>query len=68
LPRSPRAWTPPPRVGSYLLGWDEDTEGEETEDEPEDPESVLALIKSMPGNVSLESMLTEIRKPKAGAK
>src|SRR5258708_3383340 len=29
-----------------LLGWGEDTEGEETEDEPEDPESVLALTKS----------------------
>jgi IstB-like ATP binding protein len=36
-----------------------------TEDDPEDPESVLALIKSMPSNVSLESMLTEIRKLKA---
>jgi hypothetical protein len=30
--------------------------------EEEDPDSVLALIKSVPGNVSLESMLTEIRK------
>ena len=48
-----------------LVGWGEDTLGEETEDEPEDPESVLALIKSMPGNVSLQSMLTEIRKLKA---
>jgi hypothetical protein len=28
-------------------------------------ESVLALIKSVPGNVSLESMLTEIRKLRA---
>jgi len=44
-----------------LAGWDEDAQGEE----PEDPESVLALIKSMPGSVSLESMLTEIRKLKA---
>ena len=48
-----------------LVGWGEDTLGEETEDEPEDPESVLALIKSMPGNVSLQSMLTEIHKLKA---
>src|SRR6266851_137031 len=48
-----------------LVGWGEDTQGEETEDEPEDPESVPALIKSMPGNVSLESMLTETRKLKA---
>lgn len=31
-------------------------------EEDEDPDSVLALIKSVPGNVSLESMLTEIRK------
>ena len=30
--------------------------------EDEDPDSVLALIKTVPGNVSLESMLTEIRK------
>lgn len=28
-------------------------------------DSVLALIKSVPGNVSLDSMLTEIRKPRA---
>jgi hypothetical protein len=48
-----------------LAGWGEDTQGEDAEDEPEDPESVLALIKSMPGSVSLESMLTEIRKLKA---
>ena len=32
------------------------------EDDDEDQDSVLALIKSVPGNVSLESMLTEIRK------
>ena len=32
------------------------------DDEDEDQDSVLALIKSVPGNVSLESMLTEIRK------
>ena len=35
---------------------------DEDEDEDEDQDSVLALIKSVPGNVSLESMLTEIRK------
>src|SRR5882724_3015246 len=48
-----------------LADWGEDAQGEETEDEPEDPGSLLALIKSMPGNVSLESMLTEIRKLRA---
>lgn len=32
------------------------------DDGEEDQESVLALVKSVPGNVSLESMLTEIRK------
>ena len=32
------------------------------DDEDEDQDSALALIKSVPGNVSLESMLTEIRK------
>ncbi|WP_344953924.1 Tn3 family transposase, partial [Sphaerisporangium flaviroseum] len=41
----------------------------EAVDEPglddEDADSVLALIKAMPGNVSLESMLTEIGKLKA---
>ena len=31
-------------------------------DEEEDQDSVLALVKSVPGNVSLESMLAEIRK------
>jgi len=42
-----------------LIGEDADP-AEDQEDE--DPDSVLALIKSVPGNVSLESMLTEIRK------
>ena len=37
------------------------------EDDDEDQDSVLALIKSVPGNVSLESMLTEIRKLTARA-
>nr|WP_043175317.1 Tn3 family transposase [Streptomyces sp. NRRL B-24484] len=37
----------------------EDSDG--TEDD-RDEESVLALVKAMPGNVSLESMLREIRK------
>ncbi len=46
-----------------LVGWGEDAP--QAEDEAEDPESVLALIKSMPGNVSLESMPTEIRKLRA---
>jgi len=32
------------------------------DDEDEDQDSALALIKSVPGNVSLESMLAEIRK------
>jgi hypothetical protein len=42
-----------------LIGEDADS-AEDQEDE--DLDSVLALIKSVPGNVSLESMLTEIRK------
>ncbi len=48
-----------------LVGWGEDARGEEAGDESDDPGSLLALIKSMPGNVSLESMLTEIRKLRA---
>jgi hypothetical protein len=48
-----------------LVGWGEDAQGEEAGDEYDDPGSLLALIKSMPGNVSLESMLTEIRKLRA---
>jgi hypothetical protein len=32
------------------------------EEDADDGESVLALVKAMPGNVSLESMLREIRK------
>lgn len=43
-----------------LIGEDADQAADGEEDE--DPDSVLALIKSVPGNVSLESMLTEIRK------
>jgi hypothetical protein len=35
---------------------------EADEDQDGDQDSVLALVKSVPGNVSLESMLTEIRK------
>ncbi|MFE2425752.1 Tn3 family transposase [Streptomyces sp. NPDC059373] len=35
------------------------------DEESGDDESVLALVKSMPGNVSLESMLREIRKLQA---
>jgi hypothetical protein len=35
---------------------------DEDEDAAEDQDSVLALVKAVPGNVSLESMLTEIRK------
>jgi hypothetical protein len=42
-----------------LIGEDADL-GEDEADE--DPDSVLALVKSVPGNVSLESMLAEIRK------
>ena len=37
----------------------------EVPDDDTGEESVLALIKSVPGNVSLESMLTEIRKLRA---
>jgi hypothetical protein len=38
----------------------------EVPDDDTGNDSVLALIKSVPGNVSLESMLTEIRKLRAG--
>src|SRR5260370_1454699 len=48
-----------------LVGWGEDARGEEAGDESDDPGSLLALIKSMPGNVSLESMLAEIRNLRA---
>src|SRR6266851_2942640 len=48
-----------------LVGWGEDARGGGAGDESDDPGSLLALIKSMPGNVSLESMLTEIRKLRA---
>ncbi|MBB5967314.1 DUF4158 domain-containing protein [Planomonospora venezuelensis] len=60
-----------------LVGWGEqeegiesagnagNTEGAGTDDGAEDPDSLLALIKSMPGNVSRESMFTEIRKLRA---
>jgi hypothetical protein len=46
---------------------DGDEEGEEqlAAEEEEDQDSVLALVKTVPGNVSLESMLTEIRKLQA---
>jgi Domain of unknown function (DUF4158)/Tn3 transposase DDE domain len=44
-----------------LIGEDADP-APEGAGEDEDPGSVLALIKSVPGNVSLESMLTEIGK------
>lgn len=39
-----------------------DVDGEEDDQDADDGESVLALVKAMPGNVSLESMLREIRK------
>jgi alkylated DNA nucleotide flippase Atl1 len=50
-----------------LVGWDgEDVEDGTPQDadglEEEELDSVLTLIKAMPGNVSLDSMLTEIRK------
>jgi len=44
-----------------LIGADVDPAAE-ADEEDEDPDSVLALIKSVPGNVSLESILAEIRK------
>ncbi|MGP3965770.1 Tn3 family transposase [Nonomuraea sp. 3N208] len=40
----------------------DEAQQEEVEDDQKDEGSVLALIKAMPGNVSLDSMLTEIRK------
>ncbi|GAA3465494.1 hypothetical protein GCM10018965_000460 [Nonomuraea roseola] len=49
-----------------LVGIDDDDDAEEeaaeTLAEEEDGSDLLALIKSAPGNVSLESMMTEIRK------
>jgi hypothetical protein len=37
----------------------------EVSDDDSGEESVLALVESVPGNVSLDSMLTEIRKRRA---
>ncbi|MGH3518504.1 MAG: Tn3 family transposase [Haloechinothrix sp.] len=59
-----------PPVISRLLGLiDADTEAEAEaeleEDGAQGSDSVLGLIKSMPGNVSLESMMTEISKLEA---
>ena len=45
-----------------LIAADADPAEPDEDGEDEDPDSVLALIKSVPGNVSLESMLAEIRK------
>ena len=50
-------WREPGAEGSAAQ---EDDAAAEAEDDPD--ESVLALIKSMPGNVSLESLKTERRK------
>ena len=44
-----------------LVGVGADDQGDD-DDSEEDQDSVLALVKSLPGNVSLNSMLTEIRK------
>jgi hypothetical protein len=45
---------------------DEDEEDDSVAgDDEEDQDSVLALVKSVPGNVSLNSMLTEVRKLQA---
>lgn len=52
-----------PLVRSRLLGLiDADAEAEVDEDGAQDSDTVLGLIKSMPGNVSLESIMTEISK------
>lgn len=45
-----------------LVATADDAEEEQDGAEAEDSDSVLALVKAMPGNVSLESMLREIRK------
>ena len=50
-------WSPPARA-TIEAG----TTRRRSEDERGRPDSVLALVKSVPGNVSLESMLAEIRK------
>lgn len=44
---------------------DEDEDDDDTVADDEDQDSVLALVKSVPGNVSLNSMLTEVRKLQA---
>lgn len=55
-----------PLVRSRLLGLiDADAEAEVDEDGAQDSDAVLGLIKSMPGNVSLESTMTEISKLEA---
>lgn len=48
-----------------MLGLVEVDQPSETGAEDEDAESVLVLVKAMPSNISLESMLREIRKLEA---
>ncbi len=57
-----------PLVRSRLLGLidaDDEAEAEVDEDGAQGSDSLFGLIKSMPGNVSLESMMTEISKLEA---
>src|SRR5260370_40181648 len=65
-PRSPRGWTPRPWAGCWRWWAGARTPREKRPVmSPAIPGSLLALIESMPGNLSLESMLTEIRKLQA---
>ncbi|GGQ31435.1 DUF4158 domain-containing protein [Streptosporangium pseudovulgare] len=48
-----------------LVGEESEMAAAPGDEEDGDEESVLALVKSLPGNVSLESMLREIRKLRA---
>ncbi|GHD36422.1 putative transposase [Nocardiopsis kunsanensis] len=54
-----------PELRERVLGLVEVEQAPETGAEDEDSESVLGQVKAMPGNISLESMLREIRKLQA---
>ncbi len=51
-----------PELRERVLGLVKQDSETDTDADDEDVESVLSLVKAMPGNISLESMLREIRK------
>ena len=51
-----------PAITARVVALADVGEGDSDDEGAEDLDSVLALVKAVPGNVSLESMLTEIRK------